>query len=376
MKIKVTCAAAAVLTCLVLANVNLNNEVKADTKPVNTVTKANISNAKTAAGFFKRLSLDQSLTKKQREDAKNAYSIVMNEGKFKGFYNQDVKLTWYHPEKQLGREGDATSLANMQKALLDLDDLVKIRKQYGLNLPKVSLTATAIAMMSSNYLLNHNFDHPINHPADGPFWKDEENIATGSRQVSLYMSEKEYIDKAITNNPELKKYDLTSGTLTQAKWNRASKYWENSAIKDKIRHYLSMTNPAQNSIGAARAGNNSSIDMLQQLYNGKYRHMYPSFTIAQYKQSVNSYIANPEETNFIQAAKNSKNDSAAYKKIRLTRKAFVYNKHGKLVKKGLHIKTLKRGSLVKALKNGKIVKIKGKRYYQIGKNEFIKVATY
>ncbi|WP_219620063.1 SLAP domain-containing protein [Lactobacillus crispatus] len=28
------------------------------------------------------------------------------------------------------------------------------------------------------------------------------------------------------------------------------------------------------------------------------------------------------------------------------------------------------------LKNGKIVKIKGKRYYQIGKNEFIKVATY
>src|SRR5699024_12286497 len=83
MKIKVTCAAAAVLTSLVLANVNLNNEVKADTKPVNTVTKANISNAKTAAGFFKRLSLDQSLTKKQREDAKNAYSIVMNEGKFK-----------------------------------------------------------------------------------------------------------------------------------------------------------------------------------------------------------------------------------------------------------------------------------------------------
>ena len=153
MKIKVTCAAAAVLTSLVLANVNLNNEVKADTKPVNTVTKANISNAKTAAGFFKRLSLDQSLTKKQREDAKNAYSIVMNESTFKGFYNQDVKLTWYHPEKQLGREGDATSLANMQKALLDLDDLVKIRKQYGLNLPKVSLTATAIAMMSSNYLL-------------------------------------------------------------------------------------------------------------------------------------------------------------------------------------------------------------------------------
>ena len=130
-----------VLTGLVSALTSLFKLTLANTKLVNTA----------AAGFFKRLSLDQSLTKKQREDAKNAYSIVMNEGKFKGFYNQDVKLTWYHPEKQLGREGDATSLANMQKALLDLDDLVKIRKQYGLNLPKVSLTATAIAMMSSNH---------------------------------------------------------------------------------------------------------------------------------------------------------------------------------------------------------------------------------
>ena len=67
--------------------------------------------------------------------------------------------------------------------------------------------------------------------------------------------------------------------------------------------------------------------------------------------------------------------STTPKKIRLTHNAFVYNKHGKLIRKGLHIKWIKRDKLVKVLKNAKIVKINGKRYYQIGKNQFIKVAN-
>ncbi|WP_173005111.1 SLAP domain-containing protein, partial [Lactobacillus helveticus] len=32
--------------------------------------------------------------------------------------------------------------------------------------------------------------------------------------------------------------------------------------------------------------------------------------------------------------------------------------------------------LVKVLKNAKIVKINGKRYYQIGRNKFVKVANF
>ena len=58
--------------------------------------------------------------------------------------------------------------------------------------------------------------------------------------------------------------------------------------------------------------------------------------------------------------------------VRLTHNAFVYNRQGKLVRKGLHIKLIKRG---KSIKNAKIVTIKGKKYYQIGKNQFIKVAN-
>ena len=68
--------------------------------------------------------------------------------------------------------------------------------------------------------------------------------------------------------------------------------------------------------------------------------------------------------------------STTPKKIRLTHNAFVYNKHGKLIRKGLHIKWIKRDKLVKVLKNAKIVKINGKKYYQIGRNKFVKVANF
>lgn len=70
------------------------------------------------------------------------------------------------------------------------------------------------------------------------------------------------------------------------------------------------------------------------------------------------------------------NTSTTYKKIRLTHNAFIYDKHGKVVKSGLRIKWIKRGKLLKVLKNAKIVKINGKRYYQIGRNKFVKVANF
>ena len=266
--------------------------------------------ANTAAGFFKSLAEDQSLTAKQREDAKIAYGILMNDGKFKGFNEDDVKLTWYHPDQQLGKDGDATSLAEMKNALNDLDDLVNVRKEYGLKLPHISLTATAIAMMSSDYLLTHKFDHPIHHPENGPFWEDEENIAYGGYQVPLYMGEKDIIDAKIAKHPELKKYDFADGPLTQKKWEEAFEYWNSIGLFADVGHYMSMTNPAQNSLGAANAGIYSSIDMLQAGYgDGTYAHQYPSFTIDQYKDLVNSYIANPNGANFVQTAQAAANSA-------------------------------------------------------------------
>lgn len=267
--------------------------------------------ARTAAGFFKSLAEDNSLTNEQREDAKTAYGILMNDGKFQGFDEDGIKLPWYHPEQQLGKDGDATSLTNMQNALNDLDDLVKVRHEYGLKLPRISLSATAIAMMSSDYLLTHDFDHPFNHPENGQFWDDEEDIAFNGDQVPMYMSEKGIIDNEIANHPELKKYDFTDSPLTQKKWEEASQYWENKGLSEDVGHYLSMTNPAQDALGAANSEDEEShtsygsIDMLQAglLTEPKtYEHLYPSFTIDQYKDLVNSYVANPDGANFVQTA--------------------------------------------------------------------------
>lgn len=275
--------------------------------------------ANTAAGFFKSLAEDQSLTAEQREDAKTAYGILMNDGKFKGFNEDDVKLTWYHPDQQLGKDGDATSLANMQSALNDLDELVKVRHEYGVQLPHISLTATAIAMMSSDFVkIAPDFNHPIKQTESyGPFWEDEEDIAAGTdypeyEQVRSYMSEKQYIDDAIAKDGSLQKYAYDNNKpLTQDVWERNTDYWNGKLGYQEIGHYQSMINPAQNSIGAARTTGtlaseyegSSSIDILQSNYGDEtYVHQYPSFTIDQYKDLVNSYVANPDKANFVQAA--------------------------------------------------------------------------
>ena len=287
--------------------------------------------ANTAAGFFKSLAEDQSLTDEQREDAKTAYGILMNDGKFK-----NVKLTWYHPGQQLGKDGDATSLAEMKSALNDLDDLVNVRNSYKLRVPKVSLTAMAVAMMSSDYLLTHNFDHPINHPENGPFFDDEEDIAYGGYQVPLYMSEQNYIDDLINEHPEYAKYRYDTGNLTYDQWNKNNSFWEKHGLilyggGDKvIGHYISMVNPYQDRIGMANAGVVSSTDIFSEL---QYKEVYDpvhstndveyynyvvsgvkddpkyGFTIDQYKDLVNSYVANSNGANFVQAAQAAVNSA-------------------------------------------------------------------
>ena len=309
------------------ANTNLSNAKKAIKNASNQLTADNtklsekktaLDNAKkeaqSAAGFFKSLAEDTSLTAEQRKDAQQAYGIVMNDGKYQG-----IKLTWYDPSKQLGKDGDATSLANMQAALDDLDELVKVRHEYGLKLPKISLTATAIAMMSSDFLkISDEFNHPI-HLTDqyGPFFEDEEDIAAGTdhpeyEQVGSYMSEKHFIDDAIDENPALQKYAYDNGPLTISKWQTNNDFWDRQGIGENIGHYVSMINPAQNSLGAARANGSvigeydgsSSIDILQSQLEGTTSFEYGplSFTIDQYKNLVNNYVANPNQANFVQAA--------------------------------------------------------------------------
>lgn len=63
-----------------------------------------------------------------------------------------------------------------------------------------------------------------------------------------------------------------------------------------------------------------------------------------------------------------------YKLIRLTHNAFIYNKNGKAIRKSNRKRMLlRRKSLIRAWNNGKQISIKGRNYYKIGQNEFVKV---
>lgn len=64
-------------------------------------------------------------------------------------------------------------------------------------------------------------------------------------------------------------------------------------------------------------------------------------------------------------------------KIRLIHNAFVYNKRGRIVRKrGKRLLLKKRRQhTILAWNNAKVAKIKGKRYYQIGTNQFVKIAN-
>lgn len=225
----------------------------------------------------------------------------------------------------------------MKAALNDLDDLVAVRQQYNLRVPKVSLTAVAVAMMSSDYLLNHKFDHPALHPENGPFFEDEEDIADGGSQVPLYMEEKQWIDDQIANHPEYAQYSYDSGHLTYDQWKANNEFWENHDLimhgggNYVIGHYTSMTNPYQDGVGMADANEYSSTDILADLNYKQvvdhvvnnpdgskttYYNLIPigvkndpnkGFTIDEYKNLVNKYVANPDAADFVATAQAAKN---------------------------------------------------------------------
>lgn len=63
------------------------------------------------------------------------------------------------------------------------------------------------------------------------------------------------------------------------------------------------------------------------------------------------------------------------KQVKLTRNAFVYTRKGKLYKKNHHPVLLRKRKAIRAWNKGAIIVIKGKRFYQIGVNQYVKVAN-
>lgn len=81
------------------------------------------------------------------------------------------------------------------------------------------------------------------------------------------------------------------------------------------------------------------------------------------------------ENGFVKIANTLRTKHTSYRYYRLTHNAFVYTKAGRAIRKGRKHVVLRRKQLIKAWNNGQVVMIKGKRFYQIGKDQYVKVSN-
>ena len=127
------------------------------------------------------------------------------------------------------------------------------RDKYGLRHPSISLTAVAIAMLSSDF---QHYSDEFNHPSlltskYGPFYSDEEDISAGEvNLIDNWMSEKDDIDKYIEGHPDAAAYSFESThPLTQDEWEKDVDFWNDKPVY--IGHYTSMIKPDANYVGLA-----------------------------------------------------------------------------------------------------------------------------
>lgn len=202
-----------------------------------------------AAGFFKAIADNKDNSESLREDAQTAYNIITGQPNA----YQDITVEWAKKAVKLGQENDSTSLSNIEKALGYYQYWMTYRDKYGLSHPSISLTAVAIAMLSSDF---QHYSDEFNHPSlltakYGPFYKDEEDISAGEvNPIDNWMSEKDDIDKYIKEHPDAAAYSFESThPLTQDEWEKDVDFWNDKPVY--IGHYTSMIKPDANYVGLA-----------------------------------------------------------------------------------------------------------------------------
>lgn len=202
-----------------------------------------------AAGFFKAIADNKDNSESLREDAQTAYNIITGQPNA----YQDITVEWAKEAVKLGQENDSTSLSNIEKALGYYQHWMTYRDKYGLSHPSISLTAVAIAMLSSDF---QHYSDEFNHPSlltskYGPFYSDEEDISAGEvNPIDNWMSEKDDIDKYIEAHPDAAAYSFESThPLTQDEWEKDVDFWNDKPVY--IGHYTSMIKPDANYVGLA-----------------------------------------------------------------------------------------------------------------------------
>ena len=227
-------------------NVNAKQKALADAQKA---LKDLQDQASGAAGFFKAIADNKDNSESLREDAQTAYNIITGQPNA----YQNITVEWAKEAVKLGQENDSTSLSNIEKALGYYQHWMTYRDKYGLRHPSISLTAVAIAMLSSDF---QHYSDEFNHPSlltskYGPFYSDEEDISAGEvNLIDNWMSEKDDIDKYIEGHPDAAAYSFESThPLTQDEWEKDVDFWNDKPVY--IGHYTSMIKPDANYVGLA-----------------------------------------------------------------------------------------------------------------------------
>lgn len=186
---------------------------------------------------------------------------------------------------QLGQEGDATSLDNMEAVIPYLYKMNTIREKHGLNTLKVSLFQMALAQANSDWAQTHIAHSGI--MKNGNYGHFSENLAWGKVDpyTGWYDAEKAYSD--FIDNYKVKHPQASDEEIVKAA-QQAGVYTYSSG--GSIGHYKNLIDPNMNYFGMGHSS--------QGAYQGNYSQDFstnpaPSkdvtMTVDQFEAKVNEY---------------------------------------------------------------------------------------
>ena len=194
-----------------------------------------------------------------------------------------------------------------------------------------------------------------------------DKVATAQQAVT---NAKNYVNDL--NNANSIKSDADSG-LTNAKTTLAAAQTKLKVEKQKLPALEKAKQEAEDTIATAQANLDTA--------NAELKIAQEKLTEAQNKlEKLNKTSPTLDTVDSKTSTKKKKTKANSHSKkeeitsVKLTHNAFIYDKNGKVIKSKITIKFIRRGKTIKPV-NAKTVTIKGKKYYQVGKNQFIKAAN-
>lgn len=204
--------------------------------------------------------------------------------------------------------------------------------------------------------------------------KDKKDVADKA-QDDLDAAQKHVDD--LKKAPQALKDATDAETKAQSEYDAAKKAADDAAAQ--LKKLEGDKSTADGQYATAQAAYNDALarlkaaqDKLAEAKAALNRIQNPGTTISIPGQSTSTSEKNNSNTSTSEdnSAKKTTTKKArrVSDRVRLTHNAFVYTKSGKVIRKGLYYKIIRRGRTIKTLKNAKVVTIKGKKFYQIGKN--------